>query len=71
MVLVDKNDRTPHDMTRVGLDEEWEVRYWCAHFAVDQDTLRACVTEVGPRVEDVQEKLSKIPRQVFRNTGED
>jgi hypothetical protein len=71
MVLVDKNDRAPHDLTRVGLDEEWEVHYWCARYGVTGEELRACVLEVGPRTVDVEAKLAGQGRKIFSNTGED
>jgi hypothetical protein len=70
-MLVDKNDRAPHDLTRVGVEEDWEVRYWCARFSVSPDELRACVLEVGPRTEDVERRLQGARREVLSNTGED
>jgi hypothetical protein len=71
MVLVDKEERAPQDLTRVGLDEEWEVRYWCAHFDSTEEELRACVLEVGPRVPDIEQRLRGLAKKVFKNTGED
>ena len=70
-MLVDKNDRHPHDLTRVGLEEEWEVRYWCARFGVGEDQLRACVLEVGPQADDVEARLSEAGRAAFQKMGED
>lgn len=71
-MLVDKNDRKPHDLTRVGLDEEWEVKYWCSQFSVDEGELRACVLAVGPEVEKVTQHLThKETKEIFSNTGED
>lgn len=69
-MLVDK-ERTPSDLTRVGLAEEWEIRYWCARFNVGVDELRVCVMEVGPRVEDVERRLKEAARKAFDKTGED
>lgn len=71
-MLVDKNDRAPHDLTRVGLDEEWEVKYWCSRFSVTEGELRACVLEMGPEVEKVTEHLTRDDaKKIFSNTGED
>jgi len=71
-MLVDKSDRKPHDLTRVGLDEQWEVEYWCSRFSVGEDELRACVLKVGPDVEQVTQHLTREDtKQIFRNTGED
>jgi hypothetical protein len=70
-MLVDKNDRAPRDLTRVGVEEDWEVRYWCARFSVSAEELRACVLEVGPRTEDVERRLKEAGRKAFSNTGED
>jgi hypothetical protein len=70
-MLVDKDLLVPEDTTRVGLDEEWEVRYWCARYEVTEDALRACVVQVGTRADDVERHLRKAREQVFKQTGED
>jgi hypothetical protein len=73
MVLVDKNQRTPQDLTQVGLGEDWEVNYWCTRYAVNGEELRACVAQVGPRAVDVEEYLRRTGggKKIFSNTGED
>ena len=71
MVLADKADRVPQDLTRIGLEEEWEVRYWCERFSVGEDDHRACVMEVGPRAADVESRLRVAARKSFWNDGED
>ena len=70
-MLVDKTERAPQDLTRVNLEEDWEIRYWCARFDVESDALRACIAEVGPRVQDIEARLREAGRKAFRNTGED
>ena len=70
-MLVDKTERAPQDLTRVNLEADWEIRYWCARFDVGTDDLRACIAEVGPRVEDIEARLHEAGRKAFRNTGED
>ena len=69
-MLVDK-DRIPSDITRVNLDEDWEIRYWCARFSVGLDELQACVLEVGPKVDDVEQRLKSAARAAFEKAGED
>jgi hypothetical protein len=69
-MMADKG-RIPSDLTRVGLNEEWEVRYWCARFGVGVDELRVCVTEVGPHVDDVERRLKEAARKAFEKMGED
>jgi hypothetical protein len=71
MVLVDKEERVPQDLTAVGLDEEWELRYWCTRFGTTEAELRECVIAVGPRVEHIEERLRKAGKKAFKNTGED
>jgi hypothetical protein len=71
MVLVDKEARTPADTNQVNLDEDWEVRYWCERFDVDETTLRTCVMDVGPRVLDVEQRLGAAAKESFKNDGED
>jgi hypothetical protein len=69
-MLVEKQ-RMPEDLTRVNLDEEWEIRYWCARFQLGPDELRASVLTVGPHVDDVQRHLKQAARAGFDKTGED
>jgi hypothetical protein len=70
-MLLDSDMRIPEDTTEVGLDEHWEVRYWCGRYSVTEQELRACVLEVGPRSEDVERKLQRAKKVVLKNTGED
>jgi hypothetical protein len=69
-MLVDK-DRTPTDTTRIDLDEDWEVRWWCDRFSCTEVELRNAVRKVGPSTEDVELELKKAAKQAFKNTGED
>ena len=73
MVLVDHNARTPQDPNRIGLEEEWEVTYWCSRYGVSGEELRACVAKVGPRTTDVEQYLRQSGggKAIFSNTGED
>ena len=70
-MLVDKDQRQPEDLSRIGLDEEWEVRYWCSRYSVTDAELRACVVEVGPRSVDVEAKLRAMGKKIFSKMGED
>jgi hypothetical protein len=69
-MLLDSDMRIPDDTATVGLEHDWEVRYWCARYSVTEQELRACVTEVGPKVEDVERKLQLAKPVVMRNMGE-
>jgi hypothetical protein len=68
--MQDSDMRIPDDTTQVRLERAWEVRYWCARYSVTEQELRACVMEVGPRVEDVDRKLQRAKPTVFKNMGE-
>ena len=70
-MLVDKDQRQPEDLSRIGLEEEWEVRYWCSRYSVTDEELRACVVEVGPRSVDVEAKLRAMGKKIFSKMGED
>ena len=69
-MLVDK-DRTPTDTTRVELEEDWEVRWWCDRFGCTEVELRNAVRTAGPSTPDVEVELRKAAKQAFKNTGED
>jgi hypothetical protein len=51
-------NRGPRDATRVNVNEEWELRYWCRRFGVSPEQLRAAVGKVGVMVSDVEQALA-------------
>ena len=70
-MLVNKTERTPNDPTRVNMNEQWEVEFWCAKFRVTPDVLRACVVEAGERTGDIAKQLRKAGHDAFSMGGED
>ena len=70
-MLVTKSERTPADLSRVNLEQEWEAHFWAARFRVTPDELRASVAAAGPRVQDVEKQLQSAAREAFRAGGED
>ena len=70
-MLPANTERTPDDLTRVNLSQEWEVRYWCASLSVSAEELGACVMAVGPLVNDVERRLKEAGRVSFKHGGED
>ena len=71
MTLDITGDRRPTDTSRVGIAEEWEVRWWCTKFGVCEADLRSAVNEVGPSAADVERRLHQAAKLAFRQTGED
>jgi hypothetical protein len=69
-MVLDSDMRIPDDTTQVVLEHDWEVRYWCVKYSVTESELRACVREVGPRVEDVERKLQRAKPVAMKNMGE-
>ena len=54
----DKNIRGPKDSTKISMDEQWEIDYWCEKFGVTEEELAEAVDEVGDLVSDVEDYLS-------------
>ncbi len=52
-------ERGPQDRSRIDVNEEWEVRYWCEKFGCTPDELRVAVDAVGVSVDDVKTYLGK------------
>jgi hypothetical protein len=50
----------PADLTRIDIDQDAEVRYWCREFRVTPDTLRAAVEKAGPLTDDVRAELGLL-----------
>ena len=58
--MVDKLDpRHPSDLTRINVDEPWELEYWSKKLSFTQDKLREAVKTAGVSVEAVKKYLSK------------
>jgi hypothetical protein len=55
----DVKDRGARDRSRIALDEDYEVRYWCERLGCTPDELRIAVREVGNSVEAVRDYLKK------------
>jgi len=55
----DLKNRGPADRSRINVNEEWEVNYWCGLWDVSADKLREAVTAVGVSVEAVAKYLGK------------
>ena len=70
-MLANKVERVPDDLIHVRLDDEFEVRYWCAKFSVTPEELRACVFQIGTKAEDVKKQLRNAGREAFKMGGED
>ncbi|KFN42355.1 DUF3606 domain-containing protein [Arenimonas oryziterrae] len=53
----DLKNRGPADRSRVNVNEDWELRYWTAHFNTTPEKLRAAVKAVGVSAAAVQRHL--------------
>ena len=55
----DLKNRGPQDRSRVNVNEDWEVTYWCKEFGCSEAELRAAVAAVGVSVPAVRVHLGK------------
>ena len=53
----DKSKKGPQDRSRISLNEDYEVRYWCKKFGVTPDKLREAVEKVGNSADAVEKEL--------------
>ncbi len=53
----DLTRRAPEDRTKININQDWEVAWWCKELGVTEDRLRAAVAAVGPSVAKVSEYL--------------
>ena len=63
--------RAPADTSRVNLNEEWDVKWWCDQFGCTEIALRRAVDEVGDSATAIEGKLKKAAKEALKNTGED
>lgn len=54
----DKGNRGPADRSRVNVNEDYEVRYWCGEFGCTEAELRAAVSAVGTSAANVRAHLA-------------
>jgi Protein of unknown function (DUF3606) len=47
------------DDSRINIEQDYEVSYWCEKLDVSPDQLRSAVAKVGPLVKDVREQLKR------------
>lgn len=45
------------DDSRINIEQEYEVRYWCEKLSTSPDQLKSAVAKVGPIVKHVREHL--------------
>jgi hypothetical protein len=55
----DPTKRGPADRSRINVNEDHEVRYWCEKWGVSADELKAAVKAVGPMAADVAKRFGK------------
>ena len=55
----DKSKRGPQDRRQINLNEDYEVRYWCAKFKVSAEALSAAVKAAGSSDAKTVEKYLK------------
>lgn len=56
--MTETTQQVPRDANRVDLHDERERQYWSNRFAVSAERLQAAVSEVGPHVDAVAERLN-------------
>jgi hypothetical protein len=51
--------RAPEDPTKINVNQQWEIDYWCNELGVSETKLRQAVKAVGPMVSAVKKYLNK------------
>lgn len=59
MFMDDLTKKKPQDASKVNVNEDWEVRYWCKEFGCTEQQLRNAVKAVGVSVAAVRKYLGK------------
>jgi len=53
--------RSPDDLSRVELREQWQITYWTQELKTTQERLTRAVRERGPQADQVREWLAQNP----------
>ena len=51
------NETRPQDAQRVNVNQDHELRYWTAKFAVSAEQLKQIVNRVGPMADDIRRAI--------------
>ena len=70
-MLSERRHGAPRDPTRVNIENQWEIQWWCMRLSTTPDALRAAVREVGPSAEEVKKHLWEAASQSSKMGGED
>jgi hypothetical protein len=47
------------DERRIDVERANELRYWSEHFGVTEEEIRQAVKAVGPKLDDVRQRLAR------------
>lgn len=53
------NIRQPEDPTKVNINQQWEIDYWCKKWSITKERLLKTVKKVGPMVVDIKKELGR------------
>ena len=53
----DLKRKSPEDPTKINVNQQWELNYWCNKFNVTESQLKQAVKAVGVMVKDVKKHL--------------
>lgn len=53
------NIRQPEDPTKVNINQQWEIDYWCKKWSITKERLLKIVKKVGPMVVDIKKELGR------------
>jgi hypothetical protein len=53
--------RSPEDLSRVELREQWQITYWTQELKTTQERLTRAIRETGPEADHVRDWLEKNP----------
>lgn len=53
----DLSKKRPQDASKVNVNEQWEVQYWCKEFNCTPEQLKKAVDAVGVSAEKVRQHL--------------
>ena len=54
---MDTNARGPQDRSRINVNQDHELKYWCKRFGVSAERLKEIVSRVGVSVKAVEKQL--------------
>lgn len=63
----DLTRKRPEDLTKININQPWEIAYWTKELGISEKKLKSLVNKVGPEVNNVKAELWREKKRSNRD----